>query len=107
MGIATIEDIASEFLRIIEEGWDPEIEDFLRHVPEDLREQARKRILEVTGRARTPEPEPEPAKPEPVAQVEIVVKPEPAPAGPQRLTREEAKQMFLEMERRRAKKSGG
>ena len=116
MGTATVDDIATEFLRIIEEGYSPEIDEFLRHVPRDLREPARKRILEMTGKGKAIEPSTatDPAADKQPARepVELVVrrmaprkKPEPERSGPRRLTPEEAKQMFREMEAR--KKAGG
>jgi len=112
MGTATVDDIATEFLRIIEEGYSPQIDEFLRHVPRDLREAARLRILELTGKSAGAEPSTatDPAAEEPPVRepVQLVVrrmsprkKAEPEPTGPVRLSREEAKRMFREMEARK------
>ena len=109
MGTATVDDIATEFLRIIEEGYSPEIDEFLRHVPKSLREPARKRILELTGKGAATEPstatDPGAENSPPREPVELVVRrmsprKKPEPSGPVRLTREEAKRMFREMEAR-------
>ena len=77
MGTVTADGIAAEYLRLIEEGWTPDIEEFLHHVPEALREESRQRILELTAVPEQPiEPEPEPEfepEPEPVAEAPVEV----------------------------------
>jgi hypothetical protein len=93
MSTMTVERIAKEYQRLLEEGWKPDVEEFLHHVPQALRSDCRKKIqalLAPPAEAKAPEraakaPE-RPAKPAP---------------GPQRLTREEAKRMFREMAARR------
>jgi hypothetical protein len=88
MSTVTVERIAKEYQRLLEEGWKPEVEEFLHHVPQPLRPDCRKRIQELTGApAATKAAEPRPAKA--------------PPSGPQRMSREEAKRMFREMEARR------
>jgi hypothetical protein len=119
----TAEGIAAEYLRLIEEGWTPDIEEFLHHVPEALREESRQCILELTA---VPEQPTEPvveapvevdlfAEPEVTGEVKEVVEavdnpapfdpleeePEPAPKLV-KLSREEAKAMFAEMEAKAA-----
>jgi hypothetical protein len=82
MSTMTAERIAQEYQRLLEEGWKPDVEEFLHHVPQALRSDCRKKIqalLAPPPAAKAPE---RPAKPA---------------SGPQRLTREEAKRMFREM----------
>ena len=47
MGTALAENLATEFLRLLEEGWTPDIDEFLSRVPEQQREHCRQRIEEV------------------------------------------------------------
>jgi hypothetical protein len=175
MGTVSAEGIATEYKRLIDEGWSPDLDEFLHRVPEDLREECRQLIVELTTipsepesadkprvissvddiewlaeEDATPEPEhatevteeppeaveeipeaiegpaeevPEPAEkspeaieepPEAVEELpeateeppEAVEEPEaPAPTGPVRLSRDEAMQMFREMEQKRASAS--
>jgi hypothetical protein len=65
MRAATVEDVAQEFMRIRAEGWDPDPEEFLHRVPEDVREECRARLEELIGEvngqaAAEPEQEHEP-----------------------------------------------
>jgi hypothetical protein len=55
MATVTVEGIATEFLRLIEEGWSPDLEEFLGRVPEDLREECRQRIEELSAATAQPE----------------------------------------------------
>ena len=91
MSTVSAERIAMEYQRLLEEGWKPSVEEFLHHVPQALRPECRKRIHELTGPpAPTPPPTVQERAPRP-------------PTGPQKLSREEAKRMFREMEARRAR----
>lgn len=153
MGTVTVEGIATEFMRLIEEGWTPDIEEFLHHVPEDMRDDCRVRIEELTATAPQ-EVESAPVEEEVLAPVahqsampveaeieeavevdlfaepdvtgevkevveavdnppefeeleEVVEEPEPEPepekpVGMVKLSREEAKAMFAEMEAKAA-----
>ena len=77
MGTALAEGLAAEFLRLIDEGWSPELDEFLGRVPEQHRDACRRRIEELQA--------------------------PPAPAEPVRLSKEEARAMFSEMESAAAK----
>jgi len=43
----TVDNLATEFLRLIDEGWQPDLEEFLARVPDDQREECRNRIEEL------------------------------------------------------------
>ena len=78
MGTVTVEGIAQEYMRLLDEGWTPDIEEFLHHVPEDMREECRQRIVELTAVPEEPsEPEPAPSvqteEPEPEHEYEAPV----------------------------------
>jgi len=62
MGIVTADGIATEYMRLIDEGWTPDIEEFLHHVPEELREESRQRIVELTSPPVAPEELPTPVE---------------------------------------------
>jgi hypothetical protein len=47
MGTALAKNLATEFLRLLEEGWTPDIDEFLSRVPEQQREHCRQFIEEV------------------------------------------------------------
>ncbi|MHC4958689.1 MAG: hypothetical protein ACYTGN_09955 [Planctomycetota bacterium] len=64
-----VEQIAAEYMLLIEEGWTPDLDEFLGRVPEEHRDACAFRIEELS-----------------------------APKGPVKLTREEARAMFREME---------
>ncbi|MHC4340686.1 MAG: hypothetical protein ACYSX0_10815, partial [Planctomycetota bacterium] len=60
------DNLATEFLRLFDEGWQPDIDEFLCRVPDEVRDECRQRILELaklngieTGIASA-EPGPEP-----------------------------------------------
>ena len=55
MATVTVEGIATEFFRLIEEGWSPDLDEFLGRVPEDLREECRRRIEELSVASAEPE----------------------------------------------------
>jgi hypothetical protein len=116
------ERLASEYLRLIDEGWEPDLEEFLGRVPEALRERCRARIEGVQGIAEEPvlpDEEPEPELPEDEFAVEVpteshALEPErleelasakrpgdePAqPKGPQRLTKQEAMALWDTLKR--------
>lgn len=40
----SVDSLATEFLRLLDEGWQPDLEEFLARVPEDQREECRQRI---------------------------------------------------------------
>lgn len=91
MSTVTAERIALEYQRLLDEGWKPNVEEFLHRVPQALRPECRKRIQEMAAPpAPTPPPTVQERAPRP-------------PTGPQKLSREEAKRMFREMEARRAR----
>ena len=71
MSNVTAESIAREFQQIKDEGYNPDIDEFLHHIPKNMRDDVRA-LIEA---ANAPE---EPAQPE----------------GPVKLSREEARAMF-------------
>ena len=66
MGTVTAEKLAAEFVRILGEGWKPDLDEFLGRVPKQHREECRRHIeqlarrngLGVTPRPSEPEPSP-------------------------------------------------
>ncbi|MHC4931699.1 MAG: hypothetical protein ACYTGV_05860 [Planctomycetota bacterium] len=68
MAISLADNLATEFLRLFDEGWQPDVEEFLCRVPEEVRDECRQRINELatlngidTGTSPTEQgPEPEP-----------------------------------------------
>ncbi len=128
MGTALAENLATEFLRLVEEGWTPDIDEFLSRVPEQQREHCRQ-FIETTAEVEPDEPVEvgtEPPEQEAVDEFEAqtpvasadtgTFSPEaepteaseaqlgtealkvPAGTGPQLLSREEAMAMFVKME---------
>ena len=45
----SVESIATEYLRLFDEGWNPSISEFLGRVPEEMREECRQRIEELAA----------------------------------------------------------
>lgn len=45
----SVESIATEYLRLYDEGWNPSIDEFLSRVPEEMREECRQRIEELAA----------------------------------------------------------
>jgi hypothetical protein len=45
----SVESIATEYLRLFDEGWNPSIDEFLGRVPEEMREECRQRIEELAA----------------------------------------------------------
>ncbi|MHC4491582.1 MAG: hypothetical protein ACYTDU_08165, partial [Planctomycetota bacterium] len=43
----SVDSLATEFLRLIDEGWQPDLDEFLARVPDDQREECRNRIQEL------------------------------------------------------------
>ncbi|MHC5052977.1 MAG: hypothetical protein ACYTGK_20510, partial [Planctomycetota bacterium] len=43
----SVDSLATEFLRLIDEGWQPDLDEFLARVPDDQREECKKRIEEL------------------------------------------------------------
>ena len=64
MDTVTAEKLAAEFVRILGEGWKPDLDEFLGRVPEQHREECRRHIEQLAQRsgvyipARASEPEP-------------------------------------------------
>jgi len=44
-----VESVATEYLRLFDEGWQPDLEEFLGRVPDDLRDECRRRIEELAA----------------------------------------------------------
>ena len=91
MGTVTAEKLAAEFVRILGEGWKPDLDEFLGRVPEQHREEcrgcieqlARRNGLSVTPRPSEPEPGPrESADDEALEWIERQVCATGADAGP-------------------------
>jgi len=64
------EKIAAEFMRLLDEGWTPDVDEFLHRVPEEHRDSCRQHIDQLRG----------------------------VSTGPRRLTKAEAMAMFADME---------
>jgi hypothetical protein len=92
MSKATAKSVAREFQQIKDEGYDPDINEFLHHVPEDMREECRFHIeaQEAKNLAAERASKKEVAAKEAAQDVE---KPKRV-----KLTREEARAMFAAME---------
>jgi hypothetical protein len=45
----SVENFATEYLRLFDEGWNPDLEEFLGRVPDDMREECRQRIDELAA----------------------------------------------------------
>ncbi len=45
----SVESLATEYLRLFDEGWNPNLEEFLGRVPEEMREECRQRISELAA----------------------------------------------------------
>jgi hypothetical protein len=45
----SVESLATEYLRLFDEGWNPNIDEFLGRVPEEMREDCQKRIEELAA----------------------------------------------------------
>jgi len=45
----SVESLATEYLRLVDEGWNPSMDEFLGRVPEDMREGCRQRIEELAA----------------------------------------------------------
>jgi hypothetical protein len=92
MSKVTAQSVAEEFQRIQDEGYDPDLNEFLHHIPEDMREDCRFHIEAQEAKKLASK---RAAKKE-VAAKEVaqdVVKPKRV-----KLTREEARAMFAAME---------
>ncbi len=110
-----VEKLAREYLHLVDEGWSPDLEEFLGRVPKDMRDPCRAQIDDLMKIAHEivpadaaepqavvvpePEPEVEPESaqvPEPDPEPVRASAPEPAPvpAGPQLLSKEEAMAMW-------------
>lgn len=83
MSKVTAQSVAKEFQQIKDEGYDPDVDEFLRHVPEDMREECRFHIEAQEAAKRASE---------------RVVEKEPEAPKMIKLSREEAKAMFAAME---------
>ncbi len=96
MSKVTAQSVAKEFQRIQDEGYDPDIDEFLHHVPEDMREECRFHIeaQEAKKLASKRAAQKEAAEKEAAQAVaQDVEKPKMV-----KLTREEARAMFAAME---------
>jgi hypothetical protein len=47
MAISLADNLATEFLRLFDEGWQPDLEEFLCRVPDEVRDECRQRIDEL------------------------------------------------------------
>lgn len=45
----SVENLATEYLRLFDEGWNPNLDEFLGRVPEEMREECRQRIEELAA----------------------------------------------------------
>ncbi len=45
----SVESLATEYLRLVDEGWNPDIDEFLGRIPEEMREDTRGRIQELAA----------------------------------------------------------
>ena len=70
------EKVAAEYLRLLDEGWTPDVDEFLGRVPKEHREACRALIEEMTAIEKE--------------------------QGPRKLTKSEARAMFREMEAKTA-----
>ena len=80
--------LASEYVRLLGEGWEPDLEEFLGRVPQELREPCRAQIADLTRIAEecvVPDEKPESLEftifdeDQPEAAAEDVPEPEPEP----------------------------
>jgi len=91
MSKATAQSVAKEFQQIQDEGYDPDINEFLHHVPEDMREECRFHIEAQEAKKLASERD---AKKEAAAEEAVVIVEAPKMV---KLSREEAKAMFAAM----------
>ncbi|HEX5135417.1 MAG TPA: hypothetical protein VFY93_00465 [Planctomycetota bacterium] len=45
----SVESLAAEYLRLVDEGWNPDLDEFLGRIPDDMREGCRNRIEELAA----------------------------------------------------------
>jgi len=45
----SVESLAAEYLRLFDEGWNPNLDEFLSRVPEEMREECRQRVTELAA----------------------------------------------------------
>ncbi|MCK6460466.1 MAG: hypothetical protein L6Q95_11295, partial [Planctomycetes bacterium] len=45
----SVESLATEYLRLVDEGWNPDVDEFIGRIPEEMREECRARIQELAA----------------------------------------------------------
>jgi len=77
----TVSKIAAEYGRILDEGYTPDVDDFLRHVPENLRAETRRQLQALVARRTEEERGVEGAAPANLTPIESASSPAPVAAA--------------------------